>query len=376
MNPLDIQVTYDFICPWCWIGHAHLKAALREANLPSHRPSSTFRMNSIRPCPGRNRSKSLSQRQIRKLGTFTGNGCRRHAGGQTRRCRIQLRPRSVTPNTRLAHRLMFLAQSREMLLRPKHCSRRFSLPTFPTDGTSAWPRFWSASRKGRVSMLKKCAISWRRTTASAKSLPTNCGPGRPAFGRCRQSVWAAFRLAVHNRFRYSLKCFDMPPATQPPKPPSESPLQVNASAHARFAESGMRAKHNTRYSFGETHGRHHKSRPRALIIGGSLGGAFTATTLQAAGWDVDIFERSPSELDSRGVESCCRVTSCRRFISPNSDRRRAGVRSGDRIYPPYRSRHPAQLHAADPDVLEHALRHDEGAPARAGLSSGRALRPL
>ena len=33
MNPLDIQVTYDFICPWCWIGHAHLKAALREANL-------------------------------------------------------------------------------------------------------------------------------------------------------------------------------------------------------------------------------------------------------------------------------------------------------------------------------------------------------
>ena len=32
MNPLDIQVTYDFICPWCWIGHAHLKAALREAN--------------------------------------------------------------------------------------------------------------------------------------------------------------------------------------------------------------------------------------------------------------------------------------------------------------------------------------------------------
>ena len=30
-------------------------------------------------------------------------------------------------------------------------------------------------------------------------------------------------VSVHNRFRYSLKCFDMPPATQPPKPPSESP---------------------------------------------------------------------------------------------------------------------------------------------------------
>ena len=47
-----------------------------------------------------------------------------------------------------------------------------------------------------------------------------------------------------------------------------------------------------------------KARPRALIIGGSLGGLFTATTLQAAGWDVDIFERSRVNWTAEGVESC------------------------------------------------------------------------
>lgn len=41
-------------------------------------------------------------------------------------------------------------------------------------------------------------------------------------------------------------------------------------------------------------------RKRALIIGGSLGGLFAGSMLQQAGWDVDIFERSPNDLDSRG----------------------------------------------------------------------------
>lgn len=43
------------------------------------------------------------------------------------------------------------------------------------------------------------------------------------------------------------------------------------------------------------------SRPcRAVVIGGSLGGLFTAICLRAIGWDVDVFERSPQQLDSRG----------------------------------------------------------------------------
>ena len=42
------------------------------------------------------------------------------------------------------------------------------------------------------------------------------------------------------------------------------------------------------------------STPRALIIGGSLGGLFTAIALRKIGWRVDVFERSPHALDSRG----------------------------------------------------------------------------
>lgn len=39
---------------------------------------------------------------------------------------------------------------------------------------------------------------------------------------------------------------------------------------------------------------------RAIIIGGSLGGLFAGNLLRQAGWSVDIYERSPRDLDSRG----------------------------------------------------------------------------
>ena len=41
--------------------------------------------------------------------------------------------------------------------------------------------------------------------------------------------------------------------------------------------------------------------PRALIIGGSLGGLFAGLLLRQAGWDVTVFERSGGDLASRGV---------------------------------------------------------------------------
>ena len=44
----------------------------------------------------------------------------------------------------------------------------------------------------------------------------------------------------------------------------------------------------------------HSQKRRALIIGGSLGGLFAGNLLRWLGWDVDIFERSPHDLDSRG----------------------------------------------------------------------------
>ncbi len=42
-------------------------------------------------------------------------------------------------------------------------------------------------------------------------------------------------------------------------------------------------------------------RRRALVIGGSLGGLLTAILLRNDGWQVDIFERVPDELSSRGA---------------------------------------------------------------------------
>lgn len=39
---------------------------------------------------------------------------------------------------------------------------------------------------------------------------------------------------------------------------------------------------------------------RAIVIGGSLGGLFTGIILRSIGWDVDIYERSDHNLDSRG----------------------------------------------------------------------------
>jgi len=41
--------------------------------------------------------------------------------------------------------------------------------------------------------------------------------------------------------------------------------------------------------------------PRALIIGGSLGGLFTANLLHRSGWDVQVYEQSPVPLAGRGA---------------------------------------------------------------------------
>jgi 2-polyprenyl-6-methoxyphenol hydroxylase-like FAD-dependent oxidoreductase len=47
-------------------------------------------------------------------------------------------------------------------------------------------------------------------------------------------------------------------------------------------------------------GRQHKKR-RAIVIGGSMSGLFSAAFLRRIGWDVDVYERSPVELVGRGA---------------------------------------------------------------------------
>jgi 2-polyprenyl-6-methoxyphenol hydroxylase-like FAD-dependent oxidoreductase len=42
-------------------------------------------------------------------------------------------------------------------------------------------------------------------------------------------------------------------------------------------------------------------RKRAIIIGGSMSGLFSAAFLRRIGWDVDVYERSAVELVGRGA---------------------------------------------------------------------------
>ena len=43
------------------------------------------------------------------------------------------------------------------------------------------------------------------------------------------------------------------------------------------------------------------TKPRAIVVGGSLGGLFAANMLLRKGWDVEVFERVPDELAGRGA---------------------------------------------------------------------------
>src|SRR5262245_17095753 len=43
------------------------------------------------------------------------------------------------------------------------------------------------------------------------------------------------------------------------------------------------------------------SKPRALIVGGSIAGLFAAHLLREVGWDVTVFEKSAEELTGRGA---------------------------------------------------------------------------
>jgi 2-polyprenyl-6-methoxyphenol hydroxylase-like FAD-dependent oxidoreductase len=74
-------------------------------------------------------------------------------------------------------------------------------------------------------------------------------------------------------------------------------------------------------------------KPRAVVIGGSLGGLMSANTLRAAGWHVDVFETSANQLESRGggvvlqPDVLDALAYARVELSDPP-----GVASGDRIY--------------------------------------------
>ncbi|MGZ2749538.1 FAD binding domain-containing protein [Burkholderia stagnalis] len=87
------------------------------------------------------------------------------------------------------------------------------------------------------------------------------------------------------------------------------------------------------------------SAPLAVVIGGSVGGLFTANALRAAGWRVKVFEQSPRELDSRGGGIVLQPPIVRAFAFGGVPvLRDAGVDSVDRIYLDAHDRIVQRLH--------------------------------
>ncbi|KVR00683.1 FAD binding domain-containing protein [Burkholderia ubonensis] len=87
------------------------------------------------------------------------------------------------------------------------------------------------------------------------------------------------------------------------------------------------------------------SGPLAVVIGGSVGGLFTASALHAAGWRVKVFEQSPHDLDSRGGGIVLQPPIVRAFAFGGVPvPRDAGVDSVDRIYVDEHDRIVQRLH--------------------------------
>ena len=113
MTPIEIQVTYDFICPWCWISHEHLKSALKAADLaaPVVIRYVPYELNPTMPKDGVNRNAYRSA----KFGTWARSQVMDAdvtLAGQRAGLAFNYDRVAITPNTRLAHRLMFFAQGK------------------------------------------------------------------------------------------------------------------------------------------------------------------------------------------------------------------------------------------------------------------------
>ena len=114
MRPVEVVVTSDFICPWCWIGHRNLKDGIAKAGLSADAVQvrfEPFELNPNMPKEGQNRQTY----RTRKFGSWARSQAMdaevttagRRVGAEFNYDRVL-----VTPNTRLAHRLMFWAQAK------------------------------------------------------------------------------------------------------------------------------------------------------------------------------------------------------------------------------------------------------------------------
>ncbi|WP_144113931.1 DsbA family oxidoreductase [Paraburkholderia sp. BCC1886] len=113
MQAIQVEVYYDFICPWCWIGQRNFAAALQKIDgsaavsicyLP-------FELNPAMPAEGMDRRTYRSQ----KFGSWARSqtmDAQVTAAGLASGAQFNYDKVLRTPNTRLAHRFMQFAQQR------------------------------------------------------------------------------------------------------------------------------------------------------------------------------------------------------------------------------------------------------------------------
>jgi predicted DsbA family dithiol-disulfide isomerase len=105
----SIDITSDFICPWCWIGHHHLKRALAQTGHSADIRYLPFELNPGMPAEGMSRHAYRSAK--------FGNWARSQSmdedvtqAGKLVGLHFHYERIDWTPNTRLAHKLMAYAQ--------------------------------------------------------------------------------------------------------------------------------------------------------------------------------------------------------------------------------------------------------------------------
>ncbi|CAN7780771.1 DsbA family oxidoreductase [Paraburkholderia hospita] len=113
MQTIQVEVNYDFICPWCWIGQRNFSAALAQGSAGGALSIRyvPFELNPSMPIDGMDRRVYRTQ----KFGSWARSqmmDAQVAASGLAVGARFNYNIVQRTPNTHLAHRLMQFAQER------------------------------------------------------------------------------------------------------------------------------------------------------------------------------------------------------------------------------------------------------------------------
>lgn len=107
MERTQLVLAYDFICPWCWIGHRNLKAGAKIADCENRYDITflPFELNPGMPRDGMNR-RAYRTRKFGSLAHSDMLDATVTAAGVAAGVHFDFGRIERTPNTRLAHRLI------------------------------------------------------------------------------------------------------------------------------------------------------------------------------------------------------------------------------------------------------------------------------